>query len=334
MIKHLPNIACWLMLFVYATACHKVDPQAHKCEIATWNNFSEAAITYTFDDNLQNQLDIVAPIFDKHGVKGTFYVVCDWVDDWSAWAMMAQNGHEIGCHTISHPSLSQIEDGQVLEELVHAKEIVQDNITSSSCVTIAYPYCSVPNDTLLVEKNFIGARICNNHIEPQTPENFNTISSFGVGSESNYQTAESVISIFEKTRYEQGWSVLLFHEIDKGNGYSPYSSAALDSTLTYIDNQGTAYWVATFADVIRYIKERNNIKITLEEESSDEFSISFKSDLDASIFNIPLSVKRPLPTDWANVAVLYNGEEISSFVDNGYIYFDVEPNTTLYFVKR
>lgn len=322
------------MLIASATACHKVDPQAHKCEVATWNSFSEAAISYTFDDNLQNQLDIVSPIFDKHGVKGTFYVVCDWVKDWAAWNMMAQNGHEIGCHTITHPFLAQIEDLQVIEETVHAKEIVQDNITASPCLTIAYPYCSVPRDTLLVEKNFIGARICNNHIIQQTPEDFNAISSFGVGSESNYKTAQSVITLFEQTRAEQGWSVLLFHEIDSGSGYSPYSSVALDSTLTYLDSQASAFWVATFADVVKYIKERNNVKIALEEESSDEFSISFQNDLDATIYNLPISVKRPLPAGWQNVAVLYNGEEISSYVDNGYVYFDVEPNATLYFVKR
>lgn len=78
-------------------------------EIATWDNWCKAAVTFTFDDGglLTESHKVAAKELEQFGFKGTFYLVTDWCDShgsWNDYKAFAQNGHEIGSHTVSHPS--------------------------------------------------------------------------------------------------------------------------------------------------------------------------------------------------------------------------------------
>ena len=62
------------------------------------------ALSLTFDDARESQLDVALPVLEAHGVRATFYVLPARVrrrpDD---WRRAAADGHEIGNHTGSHP---------------------------------------------------------------------------------------------------------------------------------------------------------------------------------------------------------------------------------------
>lgn len=65
---------------------------------------ARAAVSLTFDDARPSQLDRGIPTLDRHGVRGTFYVlpraVAKRPDDWKR---AVTTGHEIGNHTMTHP---------------------------------------------------------------------------------------------------------------------------------------------------------------------------------------------------------------------------------------
>ena len=72
----------------------------------TWPNGCQAAISFTFDDGMNSQLEIAIPRLEEHGFCGTFYLNPrgeDWVERLSAWQPAQEAGHEIGNHTIAHP---------------------------------------------------------------------------------------------------------------------------------------------------------------------------------------------------------------------------------------
>ena len=69
-----------------------------------WPEGKKMGLSLTFDDGRNSQIDKGIPLFDKYGVKGTFYVSTqNIVGRTEKWRRAAANGHEIGNHTLSHP---------------------------------------------------------------------------------------------------------------------------------------------------------------------------------------------------------------------------------------
>lgn len=62
------------------------------------------AVSLTFDDSRDTQLDVAVPILDAFGVQATFFVLPDPVSRRrSDWQAVVRKGHEVGNHTVSHP---------------------------------------------------------------------------------------------------------------------------------------------------------------------------------------------------------------------------------------
>lgn len=65
-----------------------------------------AAVVFIYDDTLNVHLDKVAPALDAHNFKGTFYLAVGYPNFQArldAWRALANNGHELGNHTMFHP---------------------------------------------------------------------------------------------------------------------------------------------------------------------------------------------------------------------------------------
>ena len=62
------------------------------------------AVSLTFDDARVTQLDAGIPILNGFGLKGTFYLSPDIAEPrLIEWKKAAEDGHEMGNHTMSHP---------------------------------------------------------------------------------------------------------------------------------------------------------------------------------------------------------------------------------------
>ncbi|MHC4986686.1 MAG: polysaccharide deacetylase family protein, partial [Planctomycetota bacterium] len=68
-----------------------------------WPDGVEAAVSLTLDDGRESQLVHGLPVLDRHYVKGTFYLSPSSADpNLDAWKRVAEAGHEIGNHSLSH----------------------------------------------------------------------------------------------------------------------------------------------------------------------------------------------------------------------------------------
>ena len=76
----------------------------------TWPEGKAWALSLSFDDARLSQLNLGIPLFDRTGVRVTFYVLPgplqQRLDDWKA---VLNSGHEIGNHTINHPCSGNFE---------------------------------------------------------------------------------------------------------------------------------------------------------------------------------------------------------------------------------
>jgi len=70
-----------------------------------WPDGCQGAVSLSFDDGHQTQLEIAVPILDELGLKGSFYLNPrgdDWRERFAPWRAVGLRGHELGNHTMKH----------------------------------------------------------------------------------------------------------------------------------------------------------------------------------------------------------------------------------------
>jgi len=122
-------------------------------------NNKRAAITFTFDDGSREHFDIAVPLLNEFGFKATFFVIagltrdqkddplmlnrrCDWWAEvsWQEWRAAANQGHEIGNHSLTHPVLSRLREPQRLSvEVADSARLIEEKIGQWPA-SFAYPY--------------------------------------------------------------------------------------------------------------------------------------------------------------------------------------------------
>jgi len=107
-------------------------------------------VTFTFDDVPASACERGAPILERHGARGTFYVAGGGCGSAGAdgprrasidqlrtiWA----NGHEIGCHTYSHPAIRYISFAELGSELDRNQSVLREIDSKIIVRNFAYPY--------------------------------------------------------------------------------------------------------------------------------------------------------------------------------------------------
>jgi peptidoglycan/xylan/chitin deacetylase (PgdA/CDA1 family) len=320
------NVILLITTFFMAGNAGYAGTVASPYQVGNWPGFRTAAVTYTFDDQCSNQFAIAIPMFNEFGFKLTLYPVINWGPNWTALVNAAAVGHEVGSHTMSHPTLSPSNE---VAELSNSKSTIESNITNQKCVTVAYPFCS-PSTLSVTATYYIAGRHCQGWIEPNTPTNMYQISSLICGSAGAVKTAADFNSKFVSVASSKGWCVFLIHGIDNDGGYSPLSSTELRASLQYLDARRSTYWVATFANAVRYIRERNDVSVAESSNTGDSITLQVTDTLDNTIYNYPVTISRPLPDGWQAAKVSQNGQPIKVSVLPGTsgnkIMFDVVPD--------
>jgi len=298
-------------------------------DVATWSGFREAAVSYTFDDNCSNQLAVAIPLFNDYDFKVTMFVPSSWVKDWSGLQSAADQGHEIASHTVTHANLGTLTVAQQLPEFKNSLDTINTHIKGHLCRTIAYPFCVRGNDSVC-SNYYIAARGCENYIEPKTPSDFMSISSIPTGTESAIQTVQNFNTEVQKADSIKGWCVFLIHSIDHDGGYSPTQSTVLKSHLDYMKQHTDRFWIATFGNVVRYIRERNAATVREISNNKSGIVLQVSDKLDNSVYNYPLTIRRVLPKNWKSATITQNGQKIKTVIlKKGalkYILFDIVPD--------
>jgi len=324
------NAILLLSVFLAAGNVAYSGTVAYPYQVGNWPGFRTAAVTYTFDDQCSNQFAIAIPMFNEFGYKLTLYPVINWGPNWTALVNAAAVGHEVGSHTMSHPSLGGLSLAAQTTELVDSQNTINSHIPGQQCVTLAYPYCAPTNPLSLTATYYIGARHCQGAIEGNTPGDYYQISSVICGDSGAVKTAADFNTKFVSVAATKGWCVFLIHGIDGDGGYSPLSSSVLRSSLQYLDTRRSTFWVSTFANVVRYIRERNDVSVSESSNDGNNITLQVTDTLSNTIYNYPVTIRRPLPAGWGSANVSQNGLPVTSSIvkvnSTAYVMFDVVPD--------
>ena len=302
-------------------------------QIGTWEGFRPAAISYTFDDDLPNQYAIAVPMFNAKGFKLTLFTVTGptWYmpANWTALKNAALAGHEIASHTVTHPDLTTVSFSQLMTELKSSQATINANITNQKCITLAYPDCAVPNEAT-VAQTYVAARGCSGQLVPRSPADFMNISSFVCGPEGSIKTPQDFNNLANSAATANSWCVYLIHALDDDNGYSPLASNTLQASVNYMSTNQATFWVETFGNVVRYIKERDASSVVETSSANNSITLQVTNNLANTIYNYPITLRRPLPANWPAAAISQSNNPVSAkFVtinSTNYVMFDVVPN--------
>lgn len=328
--KILLSIFASIHLFVWAQV-----PSSY--QVGTWKDFKPSALSYTFDDNTSNQIPVAIPLLDNYGYKSTIFAVTQSMNpNWNNIKTVANNGHEIASHTVTHADLSNSTPQNQDNELKNSQSTINTQVTNQKCVTVAYPNCNI-GDVATIQKYYIAGRTCSNQIISNNPSDFYRLSSIICGS-TGVNTANDMNTRANSAKSSNGWAVYLIHGIDNDGGYSPLASSALSSHLSYVNTNKADYWVGTFGGVVKYIKERKAITFSETTVNANTYTISPTDNLDNSIYNQPITLRRQMPAAWASAKVMVGNTVVSSTVitvnNVKYIQFDVIPDNGVYTISN
>lgn len=107
----------------------------------------------TFDDGYVDNVEVAAPLLAQRGRNATLYVTTELIDGVSTWlptsrdrgmswsqvSELADNGWEIGAHSLSHPMLDVISREVARSEIGGSRRILEDRL-STPVDSFAYPH--------------------------------------------------------------------------------------------------------------------------------------------------------------------------------------------------
>lgn len=177
----------WRIIYFHGVERHQinrfVDLLDHFSEMFTWVAYSQGleclrsgtmrvpAMTLTFDDADLSVYENVFPILAQRGIAACIFAVPTYLDagvtlreavrrpvmSWEQLADCVARGMEVGCHTYSHENLRRAPDGRIVEEVVRAKEALEDRL-GIPVRDFAYPYGQFDGRTLRVVGGIAGIR--------------------------------------------------------------------------------------------------------------------------------------------------------------------------------
>ena len=311
----------------YAPLLHDGEGREHRSTtggpvsftICDWRWNRTGAVSLTFDDGLSSHVKLAAPILTARGLPGTFFVTIGNVGipyggNWSDWQNISDRGHEIGCHTITHPDLTTCSPSKLFDEVVLSKRIIEENITDMRCESFNYPMGRYNSTVLdLVSRTYIAARGDDHNItsppapNPKTPENRYSVIPVNFGGS---ETAEEMSDLLNDTLDTGGWLVEMIHAVE-GGGWDSVPLSEFRPHMDRISSMKDELWVDTFANISKYIRERDGARLTCDTFEDHIDNISLDSGLDPEIYDVPLTLDVRVPPDWVDVDVVVDDHRVT-----------------------
>lgn len=212
-----------------------------------WPDGARAAVSLTYDDGLDSQLDNAAGALDGAGLKATFFLTRvnmeARADD---WVRLAGRGHEIGNHTVTHPCGlgPYTAESFARREILPMQAYLDARFGANPKRLYAYP-CSItdlgaggPNqqlsryEGLLKTIGFRAARSCDEDT-PNNPAHVHAQRYMLRASATTYDKDDPGLAMdYVRGAMKRGeWAILVFHDVVKGRRAPGETSTATHETI-------------------------------------------------------------------------------------------------------
>ncbi len=285
--------------------------------IAKFKNNKACAISYTFDDALQEHYTLVAPYFDKLGFKGTFFVNGGTIEEsqgehevrgvvrttWAQLKEMSDNGHEVSNHGWLHKNFNRFPFEEIKEDICKNDSAIMLHI-GKPALTFCYPNNSKNEEGVAyVSEGRVGTRT------------FQT----SIGSK---RDAEFLTKWINTLVENKEWGVGMTHGIT--HGYDAFKNPQIFwNHLEEVKQREDEIWVASFEDVAAYTKEAEMISLDVASKGRT-WIVKPQLSLDENLFTKSLTLVVEAGK-LRNVSAQQDGETLRVEMQGDKAIFDFNP---------
>lgn len=236
-----------------------------------WPGGARAAVSLAYDDAVPSQLDHALPALDRHGLKGSFYLVLSAetvrarMDEWRA---AARSGHELGNHTLFHQCDAAIADrewvqpAQALDTTTQARMQAQVAVANTMLQAIdgstEFTFTVPCGDRMAADgdyvaglrDDFVGIKVGSGAVVPdmRTLDRAAVPVFAPVGA-----TGAELIALVEEAGRRGTMVNFTFHVI--GGDHLAVSKEAHETLLAFLAAHRDRYWTATFREQMRWVRD-------------------------------------------------------------------------------
>ncbi|WP_125564360.1 polysaccharide deacetylase family protein [Pseudoalteromonas rubra] len=269
--RQLVILLCGILSHACALAdTHSATEQMHMTTFQ-YPHGARNAVSLTFDDARESQLDVGVPILDQYGIKATFYVMPEPVGArLKDWRKVVKMGHELGNHTLSHLCTGNFDWLRAQDkglEQVNLAWLEQDILTTNQYLktqlgvepkSFAYPCgntfvgrgAQVKSYVPLIARHFETGRTW---LDETANNPVYTDFAQLTGIRIDGLTFEELKATLEALRENNKWIILAGHEVGENGRYS-VDARVLLQLIQYLNTPENGYWVDTVEKVASYIK--------------------------------------------------------------------------------
>ena len=257
------------------------------------------------------------------------------------------DGHEIASHTVTHPRLAVLDEANLLYELEQSRDDIERFLGPRATFSAEGPY-GTEDERVMRYAHRIYPALRNRMPAPYLAE-LNRGSSLAPGAqEKEYvqwqrgpvdgtRLATMKSWIDTTLAHDNIWLVEVFHGVDD-YGWAARPGEELREYFSFIKEHEDSLWIAPFATVTKYIREREASELTTERTDST-LHIRTQSHLDPTLYDVPLTYRTYLPDDWT-AATLQVADKTTIHLnlrhDDGrpYAIYDLPPAVSSWAIKR
>jgi peptidoglycan/xylan/chitin deacetylase (PgdA/CDA1 family) len=230
---------------------------------------------------------------------------------WQAVKEYVGQGHEFASHTITHPRLAVLTEANLIYELEKSKEEILRQLGerytfSAECPygtederVMSYAYKIYPALRNRMPENYLGELNRSSKIQPGTVKKEYVQWQRGATTKTPLPLMKSWVDTV--AAHKNNWLVLVFHGVD-GVGWEALPNEMLQEYFGYIKQHDDKVWIATFADVAKYMRERMHATVNAK-ETGNKIMVDLTHSLDKSMYDISLTLRTYVPAHWKQVQV-------------------------------
>ncbi len=305
-----------------------------------------AVYTFTSDDGFTNAATFFNNEFKRLDLVGSLALVANWINGsqtpastYDFWNNLLADGRfDIINHSKTHVKFSSITNTQIGQdslrnEIIGNQTVFRTKFPTQDIISIANP-AVVNTDAadVLIKQSHYAARNGTsgyNSLSPTENEWFKLkMYANYFSSQSRAAYSSEINRHIDNIIANKQWLILLTHGI--GTGANAMQDTAFTKHFEYVAAKRNDLWIATLGDVTKYFREKQNAFVLTLDSTSNRIAISVTHNLDATIFNYPLTLKTKVPDNWRNITVTQGAtvKAVTPVIENAvsYIYYDAVPN--------
>lgn len=298
---------------VLSGAVHAVGQEVY---VARYKGDKACAISYTFDDGLAEHYTLVAPQLERRGFRGTFFINGSKINEdaahrrdttrmtWGQLKELAERGHEISNHGWAHRNLAKFPP-EVIKEDIRRNDSAICARVGVMPRTYAYPNNTKEGEEAMAfaARGRVGTRLKQR----------------SVGSKRSARDLENWMNTLIKTG---DWGVGMTHGLTYG--FDAFRDPQrLWEHWDRVKANEDKIWVGTFREVVSYIKEREAVRLTVEEKRHKLY-VTPQLELDEELFVEPLTLVVTV-AEGQKVAAKQDGKRLDVRQRAGKAVFDFNP---------